>query len=311
MKNRRKHISGEDISVHLGGSRASVWKYIMELRKDGYRIDAVPNLGYMLVLSPDVLFGYEIKNGLRTERIGKVDIHHYKSITSTNDEAYRLAEAGEPEGVVVIAETQIGGKGRLGRKWVSPKRSGIYMSLILRPDVETDAVPTITLIAALSVAKALNNIDGIDARIKWPNDIMIGSKKVCGILTEMKAQPDRVDFIVLGMGINVNTSRGRLPDSATSIKNVTGKECDRGAIVRRVLEEFEKDYKEFQKGRFAALRKECKKLSLILGKKVEITEHHRKIKGKAVDIDEKGALVVLERDGTLRRVFSGDVVLCR
>ena len=211
-KNPGDFVSGEDISDKLEVSRASIWKYINKLREDGYIIDAVPHLGYRLKSAPDKLLSYEIQNGLKTKRIGKGPIYHYENIASTNDAAYELAEKGEPEGTLVVAEAQFHGKGRIGRKWVSPKGDGLYMSLILRPDMETDEIPSITLIAATSAVRTINELCRLDAKTKWPNDILINGKKLGGILTEIKAQPDAVDFLVLGVGINVNTPKSKLPD---------------------------------------------------------------------------------------------------
>jgi len=310
-KNTEHYISGEEISSAMGVSRAYIWQYISKLREDGYEIDAVPHLGYKLRSAPDKLFEYEIKNGLKTRSIGGKTIHYHESISSTNDRAYELAEAGEPEGTLVIAESQTHGKGRIGRRWVSPKGVGIYMSLILRPDVETDEVPSVTLITAGSIAKAINRTAGIDAKIKWPNDIVVKGKKLCGILTEIKAQPDMVDFLILGVGINVNTPVGKLPEGATSLKNETGASMVRAQLTRDILEEFEKDYNRFKKEGFSCLRNECKEMSLTLNKKVRITEHHRVMKGMVVDIDGKGALIIEDENGKFQRIFSGDVILCR
>ncbi|MGB3111661.1 MAG: biotin--[acetyl-CoA-carboxylase] ligase [Candidatus Omnitrophota bacterium] len=304
-------VSGEDISNGLGVSRASIWKHISKLREDGYVIDAVPHLGYRITSVPDKLFGHEITYGLKTRAIGQKNIFHYESIDSTNDEAYKLAEKGEPEGTVVIAESQACGKGRMGRKWVSPKGGGIYMSVILRPDVETDEIPTITLITAISAVEAIEKICSVKAKIKWPNDIIVNGKKLGGILTEIKAQPDRVDFLVLGIGINVNTPPNKLPKTGTSLKNECLNRVDRAELVRFFLEIFEKDYMLFRKEGFSSLREECKSRSSVLGKKVKVAEHHRVLEGQAVDIDEKGALIIELGDGSRRRVFSGDVTLCR
>ncbi|MFH1552415.1 MAG: biotin--[acetyl-CoA-carboxylase] ligase [Candidatus Omnitrophota bacterium] len=304
-------ISGEDISGALGVSRACVWKYIKKLRESGYVIEAVPHLGYRLKSVPDRLYGYEISEGLETETIGRKSVYYYENIGSTNDRAYELAESGQPEGTLVIAETQTHGKGRIGRKWVSPKTGGIYMSLILRPDVETDEVPTITLVAAAAFIRAIKKTCELETRIKWPNDILVGGKKLCGILTELKAQPDRVDFLVLGIGINVNTPAKKLPPEGTSLKIELSRHVSRAELIRCMLEEFEKDYVRFKKEGFASLREECKELSLVLGRHVKVTEHHRSIEGLATDIDEKGALIIRTDTGRLQRVFSGDVVLCR
>ncbi len=308
-KNAGNFVSGEDISEKLNVSRASVWKHISKLREDGYIIDAVPHLGYRITSAPDKLFGYEIDYDLKTKVIGKKNIYHYESIDSTNDVAYGLAEKGEPEGSIVVAESQSHGKGRVGRKWVSPKGGGVYLSLILRPDLETDEIPTITLIAAVSAASAINKICQLDVKIKWPNDIIINDKKAGGILTEIKAQPDRVDFLILGIGINVNTPHDKLPRVGTSLMGECSQNVSRAELVKKFLENFEKDYTRLKKEGFVSLREECKAASSVLGKHVKVAEHHKTYEGRAVDIDEKGALILKMDDGSKKRVFSGDVTI--
>jgi len=308
-KNTGSFVSGEEMSVSLGFSRACAWKYIKKLREEGYVIEAAPRRGYRLCSVPDKLHGYDIACGLGTRTIGKGPCYYHESIGSTNDRAYELAEAGAPEGTLVIAETQTRGKGRMGRKWVSPKKGGIYMSVVLRPDIEMDVIPTITLIAAASIVRSIKETCKLEAGIKWPNDILVNGKKVCGILTEMKAQPDRIDFVVLGIGMNVNTSAGKLPADGTSLKAESFIHLDRVRFARRMLEEFEDDYLRFKSGGFSSLRGECKVLSLVLGKRVKIEQHHRLVEGTALDIDEKGALIVRGDDGAVHRIFSGDVVL--
>ncbi len=310
-ENRDKYFSGEDLSGHLGFSRAYVWKYIGKLREDGYEIYAVPHLGYKLVSSPDKLFGFEISNGLATKTFGRESIHYYASITSTNDRAYELAEAGEGEGTVVVAETQTKGKGRIGRKWISPEGGGVYLSIILKPDFETDEIPTITLMAGAALVQAIKKTSGVEAVMKWPNDVLVGEKKVSGILTEIKAQPDRVDFLVLGIGVNVNTPSNKLPSEGTSLLMESGKTVDRIELVRGLLSEIEKRYNKLKKNGFVSMRDEYKSLSSVIGKKVKVQEHHRVLEGTAVDVDEKGALIVRDNKGDLKRVFSGDVLLCR
>jgi len=306
-KNEGKHVSGEEISHAMGFSRAGAWKYISKLREDGYNISAVPNRGYCLESGPDKVYGYDIAGLLNTKVIGKRSIHHYDKIDSTNSKAYELAETGVDEGTIVIAESQTHGRGRLGRKWVSPEPGGVYMSIILRPDLGTDEIPAITIVAAGAVARTIKKVCGLDPGIKWPNDILINGKKICGILTEIKAQPDMVDFLVLGIGVNVNTSSEKLPEGSASLKELTLRTVDRAHFIRILLEELEHDYLKFNTEGFSPLREGCKALSIVIGRKVEVTEHHRRVKGEAIDIDEKGALVVKNSEGDLQRVFSGDV----
>jgi len=306
-ENKNEYVSGEEISASLGFSRASLWKHINKLRLDGYLIEAVPHLGYTLKSTPDKMYAYDISRGLTTDIIGKQKIWHYESLKSTNNRAYELAEKGEPEGTLVVAETQTSGKGRLGRKWISPKSGGIYFSLILRPDMESDKVPVITLVAAVSIQRAIKKICDIDAGIKWPNDILIDEKKVCGILCEIKAQPDMVDFLILGVGINVNTPLKKLPAEATSLKNESSRSVSRRKLMRQILTEIEKDYIKMKKEGFISLREECKKLSTVLNKRITVKEYSSSFEGIAKDIDEKGALIVKKKDGSRKRVFSGDV----
>jgi BirA family biotin operon repressor/biotin-[acetyl-CoA-carboxylase] ligase len=310
-KNKDAFISGEEMSAALGFSRAGVWKYIKKLREDGYEIDAATNSGYRLISSPDKVYGFDISGGLGTSVMGKQAIYYFDSVGSTNDAAYEIAEKGAAEGTVVVAEKQTKGKGRIGREWISPESGGIYMSIVLRPDMETDEIPSITLVAALAIIRAIKKVCGIDAGMKWPNDILIGDKKVSGILTEIKAQPDRVDFLVLGVGVNVNTSPGDIPPEATSLKEASGNAVDRSELVRKILEDFERSYSRLRKEGFKGLRDECKAMSLVIGNYVKVKEHTRAIEGLAADIDEKGALIIRTDTGLMQRVFSGDVVLCR
>lgn len=308
---RTDFVSGEEISSSLGFSRAGLWKYINKLREDGYEIKAAPHLGYSLRFSPDKLYAHEISAGLRTRLLGRKCIYHHEKASSTNDLAYTLAEDNAPEGTVVIAETQTKGRGRMARQWVSPRGGGIYMSIVLRPEAEADEIPAITLIAASAIARSLKKVCNIKIGVKWPNDILLKDKKLCGILTEIKAQPDSVDFLVLGIGMNVNTAADKLPPGATSLKEHTGDHVDRGRLVRQILKDLEDVYSVFGRGGFRALRQECKELSSILGKRVNVEEHKRRITGTAKDIDEKGALIVHCDNGCDKRVFSGDVLLCR
>jgi len=308
-KDDKRHFSGEDISGRLGVSRAYVWKIISRLRDDGYSIEGSSNLGYILRSSPGKVYDYEIKCGLNTEKFGKKNIYYHVEAGSTNDVAYLLAEEGAEEGTVVVSEKQSGGKGRLGRKWVSP-RGGIYMSLVLRPDMPLEDIPAVTLVAAVSTARAVRLFSGLEALIKWPNDIYIGGCKTGGILSEVKAHPDKVDFIVVGIGVNVNTPANRLPAGGTSLKEAAGRPFDRPGLLRTILECFETDYLDFKEKGFAAARNTCRELSCIMNNKVSIEARHMSLEGTVVDIDERGALMVEDAHGSIHRIFSGDVRSC-
>jgi len=302
-------LSGEDISERLKVTRAAVWKHIEKLRDVGYDIEAVPHLGYRLRGIPDKMLPDEIQYKLETEIIGKT-IYAYEKTDSTNRLAYDLAEKGSGEGIVVVSEQQRRGKGRLGRKWVSPP-GGIYLSCIIRPTIAPSEIQEFTLVAALSVCDALNEVTGLMPRIKWPNDILLGGKKVCGILTEMKAETDRIDFIVLGIGINVNASVKALPGTATSLSVELDRRVSRIDIVRSLLRNLEKEYFIFKERGFCAVRESVKKMSDTLHKRVRVSIHNDVIEGEAVDIDEEGALVLRMDAGSFHRVVSGDVSLLR
>lgn len=304
QKNKDEFLSGEKISADLGVSRASVWKYIKKLRRDGFEIEAFPRNGYRLKSIPDKLYGNIVGSNLDTQIIGKKAIYHYEDIDSTNNKAYELADKGGTEGTIVFAEKQSHGKGRMGRFWASPT-GGIYMSIILRPEVEPAKICALTLAVAVSVAKAIDNTCGTKSSIKWPNDILIEGKKVSGILTEIKAEPDKIEFLILGIGINVNVNLNKLPKASAVLR------ADRIKIVQSVLKEIEKVYYQFLKKGFVSIRDECKALSCVIGKTVEInvSAGFSSKKGTAIDIDENGALVIKTGDGKIKHIFSGDVIL--
>jgi BirA family biotin operon repressor/biotin-[acetyl-CoA-carboxylase] ligase len=217
LKKKPDYLSGDLLSQRLGVSRQALWKHIQELKELGYDIAAVPHLGYRLQSCPDRLFAHEISHGLGTEFIGK-KIHYFEAVPSTMDIALQLGLKHEPEGAVVLAEAQTKGKGRLGRHWFSPKYKGIYFSLILRPKISLQQAPVLTLLSAVSICEAVKEVSGLDARIKWPNDILLGEKKAGGILTELNAETDAVRFVLIGVGLNVNNEKKSLVPGATSLK---------------------------------------------------------------------------------------------
>jgi len=313
--NRDSYVSGEDLCKHAGISRAAIWKHMEILRETGYEIEAVPHLGYKLITAPDALIVCEIKWKLKTKVFGK-EIISYKKVDSTNDIAYALAEKGVKEGVVILAEEQSGGKGRHGRRWVSPSRGGIYMSCILRPKIAPNEIPRITLLAAVAAARAIRDITSLDVAIKWPNDIMIDGKKICGILTEMKAEQDRVNFIILGIGINVNTPLKQLPKGSASLKDELHRRGVKVAVSRvdltkKILERFEECYNLMQHKGFDPIIDAWKSLSAMLGSRVRISLPNRAFEALAHDINPDGALIVRLDSGVLEKVSSGDVAMVR
>ncbi len=300
LKNADDFVSGEDISNKTGISRAAVWKHIKSLKNKGYEIDSVTNRGYRLVSSPDLITAEEITQNLNTEFIGR-RLFIYDETDSTNE---RAKASGEIEGSVFIAEVQNHGKGSRGRGWVSPRGTGIWHSILLKPDIPPSEVSQITLVAGLAVCRAI----GMGSKIKWPNDIVIGTKKVCGILTEMSAETDMVHYVVCGIGINVNTENfdAEIKHRATSMYIESGEKQIRNDIIARELNYFEYYYKKFLEGGLGAILDEYKENCVTIGRDVTVIYKKENVTGKAADIDENGALVVETADGTIR-VTSGEV----
>jgi len=305
-----QHVSGEELSEELGISRTAIWKHIEDLRKIGYNIEAEPHLGYKLVSLPDRLLAIELMHGLNTKIIGK-NILSYDTIESTMDAAYDLAVKTNGEGACVFAESQRKGRGRMGRDWQSPKYKGIYVSIILRPDISPNETPKITLMAAVSIAKTISSKFNLQPQIKWPNDLLIDNKKICGILTEMNAEADKVKFLVVGIGINVNSKQSDLVDTATSLKEKTGDKIDRIAFTKAVLEGLDEHYAIFNEKGFQSILDELRNFSSTLGRRVKVDFKNRHIEGQAMDVDESGALLVRLDNGFVERILSGDVTLVR
>ena len=309
-KRKGNHVSGEELSKALGISRTAVWKHIERLREEGYDIAASPHLGYKLVSAPDRLTEVELRWQLKTEVIGK-RIISYKEINSTNDAAQSLAASGEAEGTVVIAEYQTKGRGRLGRKWISPKDKGAYFSVILRPDILPTELSVITLFSSLAVAKTVREAVGLPAFIKWPNDILIKGQKVCGVLTELNGEMDKVNFAIVGIGININTSKELLPEGATSLSEEKGASISRLEFVRALFRSLDEYYRVLKKGKIEAILKEYKKLSSVLDRRVQIDYHNSLVSGVATDVDKDGALILRLDSGFYERVLAGDVKILR
>ena len=308
--NQPSYTSGEELSRLLKISRSAVWKHIENLRHEGYQILAIPHLGYKLTALPDKLSTVELSYKLNTKVIGWA-IHSYNQTASTNDLAYRLAQDKAAEGTCVLAESQDKGRGRLGRKWESPKGTGIYLSVILRPKIVPQEAPQITLMASLATAMAIRQITSLEALIRWPNDILINRRKVCGILTEMNAEMDNIKFLILGIGLNVNTPKSTLPRQASSLKEEAGQEVSRLEIAQALLRQLDFYYHLFKKDGFKRIREEWCNLTYMLGSRVKVTCQNKKIEGLVQDIDKGGAMVVRLDNGFQEKILSGDVVLVR
>lgn len=308
-----EYVSSDELCKDAGISRAAIWKRMESLRSEGYEIEASPHLGYRLISAPDTLIADEIKWKLKARIFGK-EIISYKKVDSTNDVAYSLAEKGMKEGTVILAEEQAAGKGRLGRSWVSPPKGGIYMSCILRPDISPTEIPRITLLAAVAVARAVREFTGLAPLIKWPNDILLNGKKACGILTEMKADQDSVNFIILGIGVNVNTPKDAMPKVGTSLREELARSgsdepLSRIELARKLLEKLDEEYATLKKSGFSSIIDQWKELSNIIGSRVKVVMHNRTFEGQAYDIDQDGSLVVRREQGIMEKVSSGDVVI--
>lgn len=303
------YVSGQKISEELGVTRSMVWKVINGLREEGYEIDSVTNKGYHLVSVPDLVTEEEIQSVLDTKVFGKV-IYSYEEVASTNEIAKAKAREGAKEGTVFIAESQTKGRGRLGKAWESPGGTGIWMSVVVRPNILPQDVSAITLITGLAVCKAIRETTQLPAYIKWPNDIVVNGKKVCGILTEMSAEIDRVNYVIIGIGINVNTATfpEELEEIGTSLKIESHKDYKRGDLAAKVLMALEKYYDLYKKNKsLLPVIDEYKKLCITLKNEVFIVDNKEAYRADPVGIDPAGALIVNKKDGTKTVIQSGEV----
>ena len=306
--NKKEFISGESISDKIGISRAGVWKHISALRDDGYNIESRSGKGYKLVTSADILSYEEIERYLDTKFVGR-DIRYFDCVDSTNRVAKELAAELE-EGTVITTDQQTRGKGRIDREWISLKSKDICMSVILKPDLEPYKLSKVTQIGAVAIFEALENM-GIKSEIKWPNDILIKGKKVAGILTEMGAELNRINYIVMGIGVNVNSEEKDFPVElqykASSIKIEEGKYIDRKILTAHILNEFEKHYIDFKEsGNIKNLVKILNENSSLIGKEIRVINSHNVRFGKAVEINNDGELVVEFKEG-IENIYSGEV----
>ena len=329
-------VSGAQLAEELVISRAAVWARMDELRKAGYEIEAGPHFGYRLVNSPDALHADDLLARLharwgerpREPRSGSPgrlagllappkiigrDIRVFEETTSTNDVIEKLARDGVKEGVVVFAESQTKGRGRLGRKWMSPTHKGLWFSILLRPKLSPQETTQLTVASATALRRAIKTVTGLLADIKWPNDLLIGGKKVVGILTEMNAEVDRVRHVILGIGVDVNQSADEFPVElrkiATSLKIEAGVEISRAELATEILRELDADYARICGGKFSQLADEWEAGCATIGKNVSVQMGVRLIRGCAEALDDDGALLVRTEHGHLERIIGGDVTL--
>ncbi|WP_314585446.1 biotin--[acetyl-CoA-carboxylase] ligase [Paenibacillus terrigena] len=311
LANTNSYISGEEISRQLQISRTAVWKQINKLRNQGYEFDAIPRVGYRLKQKPDRLNTLMLLSQLKSSVMGQ-QIKLLESTPSTQIIAQQMAEQGAPEGTLVIAEEQTSGRGRMGRSFHSPSGKGIWMSLILKPQTSLQFTPQLTLLIAVALCRALQRLVPISIGIKWPNDLLVGTKKISGILLESSAEDERVRYCIAGIGISVNLDLEDYPEPlrevATSLKIESGSKVDRTAIITEFLAEFETLYALYNEQGFAPIRTLWEALSISLHRPITINTLHGKVTGIAEQLDELGALWMTESaTGERRKIFSGDV----
>lgn len=315
LKETNDFVSGAEIANILEITRTAVWKRINALRKKGYTIEASPAKGYRLIKSPDLSIE-EIRSSLsgRSKIIGS-EIIFFDTINSTNTLAIELAGKGYSEGTVIIADAQTGGKGRLGRTWLSPPGKNIHMSIILRPAISPRDASILTLMSAVACASAIKRLSSISASIKWPNDIMVSDRKLGGILTEIKADMDRIFHAVIGIGININLEAGDMPDEikacATSIKNESGDAQSRTLIAIEIIKELDGWYSMLLNSGKKPIIDEWLKLSSTIGRAVKVTVGNNVFTGIAESIDDEGMLILKLPGNTLKKISAGDVTILR
>lgn len=304
-------VSGEFLSREMGVSRTAIWKHITALRDAGHMIEAVPSRGYRYVSSPDLLDAESIESYYENKRVGKRLIC-LKQTLSTNADAFRIAEDGAAEGTVVLADAQTNGKGRRGRVWSSPGGVNLYCSVVLRPPIMPHEAPQLTFLSAVAVARAIEKTTNLKPEIKWPNDVLIAGKKVAGLLNEMSAETDGINFVILGIGVNLNMSTAQFPSDlrypATSLLLESGSPVVRSYFAAIMLKELDELYGEFIEFGFAAVRREWQQRCNVNGRHLAVSDAGSDvISGKFAGIDEFGALLVQTVEGKIERILSGDV----
>jgi len=310
LKRKQDYVSGDQIASRLGISRQALWKHIQDLKQAGYDIVAVPHLGYKLISSPDRLFDFEITRDLDTRILAK-RIYYFDNLTSTMDVAMKLGLEGSPEGTLVIAESQTQGRGRLGRSWFSPKYKGIYFSLILRPKMLPSRASLLTLLCAVSLCEAIKKICDVTVEIKWPNDIWLMHKKVGGILTELNAEMDAVNFVIIGAGLNVNNDKKSLASGAISLREHKKESVNRIILLQEILRRIEANYLLLQEKDARGLLEKARTCSLTLGRRVRVYVRKERVEGEALDIDTDAGLLIRKDSGVVEKVMAGDVTHCR
>lgn len=306
-------VSGAELSHQLGISRAAIWAHIEDLRKLGYDIEASPHAGYRLLSAPDLLHADDLIWRLPKDQIIGRDIRVFEQTTSTNDVIEKLARDGVKEGAVVFAESQTQGRGRLGRKWMSPARKGLWFSVLLRPELRPQEATQLTVASATALRNAIEQQTGLKTEIKWPNDILISGKKVAGILTELSAELDRVKYVLVGIGVDVNLNAPDFPEAlrgqASSLKIELGKSVSRVELAAEILGELDRVYRRILAGQFAAVAGDWEQHCATLGQRLVIRLGERRVCGRAEALGEDGALLLRTEHGHLERIVGGDVTM--
>lgn len=309
LRERKEYVSGQELCGRFGVSRTAVWKAIRQLKEEGYEIEAVPNKGYHIVGCPDVVSAQELKSRLTTKWAGR-QIYYDPVIDSTNNKAKRLAEEGAEHGTLVLADEQSQGKGRRGRNWSTPSGSAIAMTLIIRPRMRPEKASMLTLVMGLAVASACRRLYGLEAGIKWPNDVVVGGKKLCGILTEMSTEMNVINYLVIGTGINANmqTFPPEIRKTATSLRLELGEAVKRAELIEQCLERFEEYYEIFMETEdLSKLQDEYNQLLVSAGRKVRVLMPGHEYWGTSRGINEKGELLVEREDQKVEAVYAGEV----
>jgi BirA family biotin operon repressor/biotin-[acetyl-CoA-carboxylase] ligase len=307
---RGAFVSGEELSEALQCSRTAIWKHIEKLRSAGYVFEAVSRKGYRLIEKPDKLEVVTISKQLRTKVLGR-SIHYFEQLGSTQTKAHELAKEGAEEGTVVIAEEQTEGRGRMGRKWHSPRGRGVWMSMILKPRVPLQFAPQLTLLIAVALCRTIRQVTSLPAGIKWPNDLLIEGKKISGILSESIAEDEKPLYVIVGVGISANLRKEdyseELSAVATSLEIELGRPVDRTELLCRFLDELETLYGVYHEKGFGPIRLLWEALSVSLNRRVRNQTQQGLIEGTAVSLDDTGALIVRLEDGTLTKWYSGTI----
>lgn len=309
LKEQSGYISGQDLCRQFQVSRTAVWKVIKQLEAEGYRIEAVRNRGYQLLDAGDILSKAELESSMNTEWAGK-NVLYFNETDSTNTAAKKAAEDGGPHGTLVVTDSQSGGKGRRGRTWASLPGSGLYMSIILRPQLHPSSASMLTLVAAMAVVDGLKQKTGLETAIKWPNDIVCNGKKLCGILTEMSTELECINYVVTGIGINVNNESfpEEIRNTATSLRLEQGYRSARGELAGAVMKSFEKYYGEFIKTcDMSRLKEEYNRHLVNKDKIVQVLRPDSEYSGTSLGINDGGELLVKKESGQIEMVLSGEV----